>query len=95
MVFQLYPLLLPGRRAYGECGRRAQSHRRHHLVIRELGWFDDRQVCRSRPQALGAFGLQQGEVVPAVSVVLGRQGEGAGVGGSRGVECEALGVGVC
>jgi hypothetical protein len=95
VVFQLYSLLLPRRRANGECGRRAEGYGRHHLVIRELGGSDDWQVCGSRPQALGAFGLQQGEVVPAVSVVLGWQGEGAGVGGSRGVECEALGAGVC
>jgi hypothetical protein len=32
-------------------------------------------------------------VVPAVSVVLGWEVEGVGVGGSGGVECEALGVG--
>lgn len=38
--------------------------------------------------------MQQGEVVPAVSAVLGWQVEGFGVGGSRGVECEALDVDV-
>jgi hypothetical protein len=93
VVLQLHPLLLPGRRAHGECRRRAQSHGRHHPVIRELGGLDDRQVCGFGPQALGAFGLQSGEVVPAVSVVLGWEGESAGVGGSGGVECEALGGG--
>ena len=30
-------------------------------------------------------------MVSAVSVVLGWEGEGAGVGGSGGMECEALG----
>jgi len=34
-------------------------------------------------------------VVPALSVVLGWKVEGAGVGGSGGVECKALGVEYC
>jgi hypothetical protein len=34
-------------------------------------------------------------VVPALSIVLGWEVEGVGVGGSGGVECETLGVGYC
>ena len=90
MVFKLYPLLLPRRRAHRECGWRAESDGRHHPVVRELRGSDYRQVCGLGPQAIGALGVQQGEVVPALSVVLGWQVEGAGVGGSCGVECEAL-----
>ena len=90
MVFQLYPLLLPRRRAHGKRGRRAKSDGRHHLVVRELCGLDYRQVCGFGTQAVGALGVQQGEVVPALSVVLGWQVEGVGVGGSCGVECEAL-----
>jgi hypothetical protein len=58
MVFQLYPLLLPRRRAHSECCRRAESDGRHNPVVRELCGVNYRQVRGFGTQALGALGVQ-------------------------------------
>lgn len=91
VVLGLHPLLLPRRPAHRKCRRRAARHGLHHPLVRELAGPRHRKVRRPRPQAVRAFDLQPREVVPAVSGVLGWAGSAVGVGGSRRVECEALG----